>query len=263
MVLFRRQQEQDTLPVLRDVLRADRYRDLGFHARYAFWWGLFRSLYAGPRAAAFREVLAQVPGMPRGGAFRGALLTAMQAALGGPDGRFEALETTLRADAGAMPGDWDEVARSLTVRGDTWVQLAFARRAATCWRRRPVGRARYRITGSVTLPDTPNPEARVLLGRVERVGYLSVELRAGRGITIRRYDAEADRFTELARAAIEDFAPDRRHRFRIGVQDGRVTVRVDGGNPLSASAGGYALEGPYGVSVPAGGAAIWKRVELQ
>lgn len=263
IIRFRELAEQDALPPLADVLTWDRYRDMGFHDRYAFWWGFFRHLYTGPRRQAFRAALAQVAGMPGGGAFRGALRTAMTKALADEDGDFASLRAELIVFGKRLEGRWDEVIRTMDHRGRTVWQLAFPQSNAICWWNGAAGAAPYAIEGTFEILPAGSTQVNVLLGRVPLAGFVSVAYRAGDGITVFRYDAEDDAWHRLGRAAHNGIGTQRRHRFRVAVRGETVTAYLDGERLLETDVPDHPLRGAWGLGVQAGGAGAWTDVRLR
>lgn len=260
---LRDQAEAGRLPPLRDVLAWDRYRDLGFHGRYAFWWGFFRHLYIGPRADAFRRVLDSIGAMPVGGSFRGALLTAMTKAFADEDGSFDTLHADLVDFAGSLETTWEETLRTLDIRGRTWWQLAFPDKNAVCWRRRSVGLTTYRIEGMLEIQPAGLQQMNVLIGRRKELGFLSVAYRVGVGVTILQYDAKQDTWSTLAFGKSEKIRAKRRHRFSVEVDGKMVRALLDGAEAVRAEGVAQPLEGAWGVGVQAGGAGAWTDIRLR
>jgi hypothetical protein len=109
---------------------------------------------------------------------------------------------------------------------------------------------------------TPDPRMTVLLGRGEE-GHLSVSFAAGVGVSIARYDAKTALREPLAEAVHDAVRVGRKLPVRIAVGDGRVVVRIDGRGVLAADVGSRPMSGPWGLSVHAGGAGIWRGVRVE
>ncbi|MDJ0975699.1 MAG: DUF1570 domain-containing protein [Planctomycetota bacterium] len=263
IVRFRALADEDRLPPLDNVVAWDRYRDLGFHDRYAFWWGFFRHLYTGPRREAFQGVLKQIADMPAGGAFTGALRTAMKQALADEDGSFDTLRAELTAFGSQVDGRWDEVIRTMDMRGRTWWQLAFPDSNAICWRNESAGEKPYGILGVFEIQPTDEPQVNVLLGRDEEQGFISVAYRVGSGVSVFRYDAAEDTWTRLAYEDAPSLATAKRHGFLVAVEAGTVTAWLDRQRIVSVDIEDHPLEGAWGLGVQAGGAGVWSNVRLR
>lgn len=263
MIDFKRIVEEGRLPAIGEALK-NRYGELGFYDRYAFWWGFWRFVYLeGPYRRGMRRVLDAMPARTNGGAFKGELLTAMTKLLADRDGSFKTFERRLSAWASKLTGDWEERNRTLTVRGDDWWQLAFEKTNAVCWRSGPVEREAYRITGRLEIFGSANPQMNVLLGRVRDVGFISIAFRAGVGVTVFRYDEEDNRWANLAFGPAAQLVRGKATRFTVKVAEGRVTALLDGKQICSTAVGDHPLDGEWGVGVQAGGAGIWRGVRLR
>lgn len=262
MVLAKKLLAGGELPRASDVLRGgaaplERYR------RYAAYELFFRRLVsrrdAKPLRAAFVRALRSAEGGGVGERLAAAVTTTYAAE--GPEGLDLDFEQYVRSRAPA----WDEVFRALSTVGPAWAHTAFAENNALAWRAESAGDAPYEVRGEIEiLPGKGKAQqANVLLGRDVQEGFVSVAFKAGEGVTVLRYHAREDRWETLARGAAAAVQVWRKFPFRIAVEKDRVTVRVEGAEPVAASLGGRSLAGPWGLGVQAGAAVLWRGVRLR
>jgi hypothetical protein len=250
------------LPTATQILRGEAQR-FGFRQRYAMQWLLFRRLITRNDGAKFRSALLEAMRTPPGADHTkrfNAVVTTPYGTEGG-DGLDLDFEQYVRSQRPA----WVEPHRALSTAGGAWVQAAFADTKAIAWRTAPVGASRYEIRGEVEiLPGLgERDQANVLFGRDDDDGYVSVAFAARDAVGIWRYLKREDRWERLGAGATNALQLRRRVPFRIMVDRGRITVRVDGAEVVSADVKDRPLSGAWGLGVHQGAAAVWRRVRVE
>ena len=229
MARLGRLRDSGRLPRVRAILQ-DRYKGLEMSEKYASWWGFFRFLKSEhPDKLAY--VLARAGAEPEKGATSAEFFEALEKAWT-RDG-IEALDRDFLAWIPSLKPEWDERYRTLTVDGKRWIQLAWPKRNAVCWRTAPVGRKRYEIRGAFEILPCEEPQLNLLLGRSKR-GFVSVALRAG-NVTVFDYESSKDRWNRLGNAKVESLVAEKKFRFRASVKDDRLRIVLDGKKRLEVS----------------------------
>lgn len=160
----------------------------------------------------------------------------------------------------SMRPEWEQEGRSLEIHGTDWYQMAFRDAAALAWRTRGPASVPYRIRGTLHIPDKAADHASVVFAR-DAQGHLAVVLRPSAGFAISEFSQKSGQWRELARAAASRSSSGP-IQFQIVVKPGSVRLEIDGRRVCEADTGDKRLIGPWGVSVPAGGAARWHGVEV-
>lgn len=165
------------------------------------------------------------------------------------------------ADLRSMKPEWEESGRSLEAHDAEWIQVAFSDRRATAWRRGGPSYAAYRIKGSLQWVGTSESESRVLFAR-DAFGYLAATFGNRNGVEISRFDERTGSWRSVARN--ENCSPSAGApcEFEIVLKRGRVAIEVGGRSVCSADTPGMWIAGPWGLSVEANKAAVWRFVRI-
>ncbi|MCA9254859.1 MAG: hypothetical protein KDA33_04445, partial [Phycisphaerales bacterium] len=153
---------------------------------------------------------------------------------------------------------WDQLARSLECRGDTWIQFAFPGADAIAWRRRGPAHAAYRIEGALGFHSEGDKRAKLLFAR-DAAGCLAVVFERGKGLAIHRFNERSGAWVELARS---DEPIGSRCDFEAHITRDRVRLVAAGRTRCEARVSDLRISGPWGVSVEAGGAVEWRRLRV-
>jgi hypothetical protein len=238
---------------------ADDVDDLAFYERYAVRRALFTWLAEGPRKEALPAFFASFRALDVEQGLADRAREALRAALGSEGAA--ALPAEVSAWLAALEPRWEEVYRSLEVRGTEWPQLAFADTNAIAWRRDALP-GRFRLSGSVEVLPARAHQANLLFARSGE-DFLSVALVAGAGgggnAVLFRYTSRDDAWQRLADSPTS-LAIGRRAAFELLVEGGFVVFRLDGAELLRWPHGDRDLSGPYGVGAQAGSAVVWSSV---
>ncbi len=238
---------------------ADDIDALDVSDRYGIRRLLFRFMMTGDHREAWTALLGEARRLG-GGDDYGKRLAAAAAAKLAPSG-WGKLDAEFAAFLAGLAPEWEEVYRSLEVKGRQWTQAAFPDTNAVAWRTTPAGEGDFRLAGEFKILPGDGKQLNVLLGRSDE-GFHSVALTADFGITVFRYTSRNDRWDELGRRPVAGMAVDRWTRFEVRLEGAQVRVKV-GGDEMTASLEGRSLAGPWGVGAQAGSAGYWRGVVLK
>lgn len=259
LVNLRRLANEKKLPSIAKIL-SDEVDGLSNIDCYAVRWLLFRFMMTPPRQAQWNEVISEARRLGGGGSYVSKLYEEAVKILGvNSDSK---LDEELQAFLMAKKPQWEQHYRTLEIRGDRWVQMAFPDTNAVAWRLQPAGAGDYRVSGSCRiLPGSQ--QLNLLLGRNE-TGFISVALVAGFGVTAFEFHSRNNnQWERLTDAKIDSLKEGQWFRFRAEIQGGNLKIAIDDQECLNTPLRGRDMSGPWGVGVQAGCSGEWRGVKQE
>jgi len=261
-VRVKRLAEEGDLPSLVLVLE-EKVGDLDFLDRYAVWHHAFRWLRDGKRAEVLERILAEARRMGGGADHAAAVGRLALAALSeGTD--VAALDGELAAYVRALEPRWDEVYRSLSTSGDTWLQAAFPKTNAICWQTADVGADRYEVSGEVEVFAGKKQQLNLLLARTPN-GFVQVAMTAGSGVVVFEYDNRRsgdEQWKRLGGNDVPALVAGKWIPFRARVAKSKLTIDIAGKQVCEVDVGDHPMRGAWGLGALAGSAGAWRKVKL-
>jgi hypothetical protein len=249
----------DALPSPRAILETD-LDDVSFDNRYAVWWLFARFLAETENGDRLRSVIDTAWGIGGGTGYRQRLAAAVEEAWGKKT--LDGMERAFSEYVNALRPEWEEVSRSLAIRGDTWTQMAFSDTNTLAWHTAPVGRPTYSIKGSAEILYSTNPQMNLLLSRTE-VGFLMVAFRANSGVTLFRYTKADEAWENVGWMDAPEVQIGREFPFTVSIDGQKITLTIADQSPLMWTLDDIDLTGPWGVGVQSAGAGVWRGVTLK
>jgi len=248
-----------TLPTVREILRKG-CGHLARNDRYAVYWTFMRFMADDARREDLAAVLRQAARpteRPKRQPSKAALVETPISAK-----RLARLGSDFKAHVRSLAPMWREETRSLHVRGDVCTQVAFADEAAVAWRKRPVGRSAYRLSGSLEFLPNPGRRMDLLVGRSE-TDHICVSFIRGFGLHVTRVWAKDERREDLGIARAQGIEPGRPVVFEVHVANGRLNVTLNGSTALAVPLGDKDMTGRWGLSAQPGAGGIWRSVRVR
>ncbi|MFH1231612.1 MAG: hypothetical protein V1709_08975 [Planctomycetota bacterium] len=101
-------------------------------------------------------------------------------------------------------------------------------------------------------------QCNIMIGRTKE-GWISVACAQG-GVNILEYRSKSDEWIKLNGALFPGLKAECSTKFVVSVQQGTVKLLIDGAPVVEASVGNRDMTGPWGLSVQAGGAVLWRNL---
>jgi hypothetical protein len=136
----------------------------------------FQFLHDGRHAAALTSIAAAARTAGGGSEHATAVAKAARNALNGDSG-MKSCDGEFAKYARLLKPRWEEVYRSLSASGETWIQSAFPSANAIAWRTDDVGVERYELSGEFEIVAGDTHQLNVLLGRTDS-GFVQVAFTA-------------------------------------------------------------------------------------
>lgn len=256
--------ERGRVPSLAVLLKGER-DDFGPYERYALFGLVFRFLREETEPAEFDELWARARDLPAGPTYPRDLWAVVEHVWDVSRLRGD-LNERFRRFVAALRPRWDQIGRSLEIRGATWTQIAFPREPARAWNLEPPRRPSFALTGALEIVAArPERGLELLVGRRD-AGHLSVHVARDGRVSIARH--RPDRtwpgpYEVLAEARLEEpLAAGRRLPFRLEVAPHRLGFEV-AGVTLEATPSPVDRTHDWGVGARAGVTGAWHGLRVE
>ena len=247
--------EKERLPTV-DSLFRDQRGDLDFYELYAAKRLLFTWLATGKRRATLDTIRDELRRMGGGRDFVARMRDVVEASFG--KRTYARLDKDWHAWIRKQRPAWDEIYRSLDASGSSWMQAAFPKTNAVCWRVTPTPPdATYTLRGRLEFLPGDGKQMNALLCRSE-AGFISVAFTAGYGINVFDYRAKGNQWNTLAKMELEAIRRGDPIPIELHVDDQTLRIHVAGKQVIEVTIpGAQDVLGAWGLGAQRGSAGIW------
>ncbi|MBX3396320.1 MAG: hypothetical protein KF841_13235 [Phycisphaerae bacterium] len=232
--------------------------------RYAIYWQLYRFLNQPQYQMKLSEIHRHARRSPRSNRLTlelGDFATRQFGGLGG----LKACDAEFRRFVMEARPRWWELTRSMEIRGDEWIQIAFPSTRASLQFDKPIQATSFRVTGSLEfLRNQVDHGESAIVFHGNPDASIEIRFSTDRSVQIASVDKPTGRIRILGQGRLENQAAGNHkpgpHRFSIDIGAGRVAIGVDGQPPLQADFPAGEASYFWGLIADRGTAVIWRNL---